>query len=236
MWSNKSFLIIGGSSGMGLETAVQLQRLGSAVTVWSRNESEQLRSLGVDQVTVDVTGDVGEAPLPDRLDGVAYFPGSIQLAPFERLKESAFLDDLQINLLGAVRVLQRTVPIMAKGDGGSVVLVSTVAARTGMSYHASSAAAKAAVEGLSRALAAEYAAKKVRFNVIAPSLTDTRLAERLLNTEQKRQGAAQRHPLGRVGSPEDMAAAAVYLLGEQSSWMTGQVMNIDGGMSSLRLG
>ncbi len=234
MWSNKSFLIIGGTSGIGLEVVRGLAERGSAVTVWSRTPSDELSRLGVTHHSVDVTGDVTATALPDQIDGVGYFPGSINLAPFERLSGDAFLSDLQVNLLGAVRVLQRAVPVMTKSGGGSVVLVSTVAVQTGMSYHASIAAAKGAVEGLARSLASEYAPKNLRFNVIAPSLTDTPLAERLLNSDQKRKRSAERHPLGRVGSPADQAAAALYLLGDESTWVTGQVLHVDGGMSSLR--
>jgi len=113
-------------------------------------------------------------------------------------------------------------------------LVSTVAATTGMPYHASVSAAKAAVEGLARALAAEYAAKNVRVNVIAPSLTDTPLAGRLLAGDEKRARSAERHPLRRVGSVADMAGAAIHLLGDESSWMTGQVVHVDGGLSVVR--
>jgi NAD(P)-dependent dehydrogenase (short-subunit alcohol dehydrogenase family) len=234
MWSKKSFLIIGGSSGIGLATVRELVQRGSSVTVWSRTQREELAELNVPHHAVDVTRDIGEAPLPEHLDGIGYFPGSINLMPFERIPDQTYLDDFQVNLLGAVRVLKRTLPLMARTGGGSVVMVSTVAVQTGMSYHASIAAAKGAVEGLSRALAAEYAAKRIRFNVVAPSLTDTPLAERLLNSEQKRERAAARHPLGRVGSPPDQAAAAVYLLGDESAWMTGQVLHVDGGLGTLR--
>ena len=234
MWSKKSFLIIGGSSGIGLATVRELVQRGSSVSVWSRTQSEELAELNVPHHAVDVTRDIGETPLPEHLDGIGYFPGSINLMPFKRIPDQTYLDDFQVNLLGAVRVLKRTLPLMARTGGGSVVMVSTVAVQTGMSYHASIAAAKGAVEGLSRALAAEYAAKRIRFNVVAPSLTDTPLAERLLNSEQKRERAAARHPLGRVGSPPDQAAAAVYLLGDESAWMTGQVLHVDGGLGTLR--
>ncbi|MFW5689682.1 MAG: SDR family NAD(P)-dependent oxidoreductase [Spirochaetota bacterium] len=229
-----AYLIVGGSSGIGLATARILREAGHDVTVWSRTESDELAELGCKHERVDVTGELGEIALPEPLDGIAYFPGSINLAPFERLKLDAFRSDLEINLLGAVKVLQRAVPQMAKAGGGSVVLVSTVAVQTGMAYHTSVAAAKAGVEGLMRALAAEYAAKNVRVNAIAPSLTDTPLAERLLSSDEKRERSAERHPIKRVGSAEEMGAAAAYLLGDQARWMTGQVLHLDGGLSALR--
>ena len=219
---------------MGLETARTLMNQGNEVVVWSRHRSDELAELGCEHVEVDVTGALDDAELPGGLDGVAYFPGSINLAPFERIKLEAFHSDLEVNLLGAVRVLQRAIPAMARNGGGSVVLVSTVAAETGMAYHASVAAAKSAVEGLMRALAAEYAAKNVRVNAIAPSLTDTQMARRLLSSDEKRERSAERHPLRRVGTPEEMGALAAFLLGPDTPWITGEVVHVDGGLSALR--
>lgn len=228
------YLIIGGSSGIGLATARRLTGAGHDVVVWSRSSNEELDALGCKHHEVDVTGDLDGAEIPAELAGVGYFPGSINLAPFERLKLDAFRSDLEINLLGAVKVLQKAVPQMARGRGGSVVLVSTVAVAAGMAYHASVASAKAALEGLMRSLAAEYAPKKVRVNAIAPSITDTPMAGRLLSSDDKRARSAERHPLAQVGTPDDMAAAAAYLLGPESGWVTGQVMHVDGGLSALR--
>ncbi len=228
------YLIVGGSTGIGLATARRLTDAGHDVVVWSRSSSDELAELGCEHHEVDVTGDLDGVEIPDELAGVGYFPGSINLAPFERIKLDAFRSDLEVNLLGAVKVLQKTVPQMARAGGGSVVLVSTVAVAAGMAYHASVASAKAAVEGLMRSLAAEYATKKVRVNAVAPSITDTRLAERLLSSDEKRARSAERHPLAQVGTPDDMAAAAAYLLGPDSGWVTGQVIHVDGGLSALR--
>jgi NAD(P)-dependent dehydrogenase (short-subunit alcohol dehydrogenase family) len=219
---------------MGLQTAKELVARGDEVVVWSRNQSEELASLDCAHEEIDVTADLASLDVPEGLSGVAYFPGSINLAPFERIKLAAFQADLEVNLLGAVKVLQKAIPAMARNGGGSVVLVSTVAATTGMAYHASVSAAKAGVEGLARALAAEYAGKNVRVNVIAPSLTDTPMAERLLSSEEKRERSAERHPIRRVGTTGDIASAALYLLGPESGWMTGQVLHIDGGLSVVR--
>ena len=225
---------------MGLDTSRRLLDAGARVTVWARHRTPEIDGLGVEFHEVDVTVDPQtadrDAPaLPESLHGVAYFPGSIQLAPFERIRIEAFRSDLEVNLLGAVRVLQRAIPVLARSGGGSVVLVSTVAASRGMPYHASVAAAKSALEGLGRSLAAEYAAKRVRVNLLAPSLTETPLAERLVNTPEKRERSAARHPLGRIGTTADMAEATLYLLGDGSSWMTGQVLHVDGGLSALSL-
>jgi NAD(P)-dependent dehydrogenase (short-subunit alcohol dehydrogenase family) len=218
---------------MGLELVRQLSAAGATVTVWSREKKSALEEIECEHVVFDATSD--EVPeVPGDLSGVAYLPGSITLAPFERLKSEQFREDYEINVLGAVRVLQKAVPAMAKNGGGSAVLVSTVAAKTGMPYHASVASAKAAVEGLARSLAAEYAPKEVRVNAIAPSLTDTPMAERLVSSDEKRSRSAERHPLKRIGTPQEMAAAIRYLLSDEASWVTGQTIGVDGGMGSLR--
>jgi NAD(P)-dependent dehydrogenase (short-subunit alcohol dehydrogenase family) len=162
-----------------------------------------------------------------------YCPGTINLKPFNRLTISDFQKDFQVNVLGAVQVLQTILPQLKK-EGASVVLFSTVAATLGMGFHASVAVSKAGVEGLTKSLAAEFATAKIRFNCIAPSLTDTPLAGNLLSTPEKREAADKRHPLGRIGTPEELAQAAIFLLSPQSSWITGQVWNIDGGMSAIK--
>ncbi|NBR83602.1 MAG: SDR family oxidoreductase, partial [Flavobacteriia bacterium] len=129
--------------------------------------------------------------------------------------------------------IQKALPALKKGSNPSVVLFSTVAVQTGMPFHSGIASAKGAVEGLVRSLAAEYA-PHIRFNAIAPSLVDTPLAEGLLNNEKKRENSALRHPLKRIGSAAELAEAAAYLMSDRSSWITGQIICVDGGMSSLR--
>ena len=234
--NGKRFLIVGGSSGIGLELVRRLKDSGAEVVVWSRNLSEELQQLGVDHAEMDVTRDFADqgAGVPERLDGLAYCPGSINLRPFARLTDDDFRDEYELNVLGAVRTLRTCLPALTHGDGASVVMFSTVAAQTGMGFHASIGAAKGAVEGLGKSLAAELAPKNVRVNMVAPSVTDTPLASKLLATDKKREASAERHPLKRVGEPADMAAAAEYLLSPDSGWMTGQVLRVDGGMSSIR--
>ena len=166
------------------------------------------------------------------LAGVVYMPGTINLKPFTRLSLEDFLMDFQINFMGAVKVLKQVLPVLKKQTQASIVLFSSVAVSQGLPFHTSIAAAKGAVEGFARALAAELA-PKIRVNVIAPSLTDTPLVAKLLANHQRRVAAAERHPLKRIGTPQDVAALASFLLTEKSEWITGQVFAADGGMSSI---
>ncbi len=233
--SNKTYLIAGGSSGIGLELVKKLSAAGNRVVVLSRNGDSLAGLPNVSFLPKNIlTGDLAEGELPDTLDGVAYCPGSINLKPFRSLKPEAFLDDFQINVLGAVKVLQASQKAMKNAGNASVVLFSTVAVRQGMPFHASIAAAKGAVEGLARSLAAEWA-PAIRVNCIAPSLTDTPLAARLLSSDEKKEAAGVRHPLKRVGTAAEVASLAYFLLSENSTWMTGQVIGLDGGMSSLKV-
>ena len=163
-----------------------------------------------------------------------YCPGSINLKPLQRLSTDDFLADFNLNLLGAVRTIKATLKHLRKSDlGASIILFSTVAVQTGMAFHASVASAKGAVEGLTRSLAAEFA-PRIRVNAIAPSLTDTPLGKDLLSTDAKRDAAAERHPLKRVGTTRDIASMCVHLLLLDDAWITGQIIHVDGGMSSLR--
>ncbi|MCO5723378.1 SDR family NAD(P)-dependent oxidoreductase [Robiginitalea marina] len=227
----KNLLIIGGSSGIGLEL-VNLLKDQYQITVASRTPGA-LEDMGISHLPLDVTADVMDlSGLPASLDGFVYCPGSINLKPFRMLSPEAYREDLEINFHGLVRVLREIMPRLS--PGASLVFFSTVAVGSGMPFHTSVAAAKGAVEGFARALAAEYA-PQFRVNVIAPSLVDTPLAARLLNNEKKRENMAERHPLKRVGTPADIAHMAAFLLSDDSSWMTGQVLGVDGGISSLNI-
>jgi len=232
----KNVLVIGGSYGIGLEIVKTLTAQNCSVYVGSRT-SEALAALpGVHHLPLDVNeASMALDDLPAELHGLAYCPGTIRLRPFQRLSREEFMDDFQINFLGAVNVIQRCLPRLRKSKtGASVVLFSTVAVQTGMPFHASIAGAKGAVEGLARSLAAEFA-PRIRVNAIAPSLTDTALAEDLLSNEAKRSASAERHPLKRIGSPRDIAQLAVHLLSDSGSWITGQIIHVDGGMGALRV-
>jgi NAD(P)-dependent dehydrogenase (short-subunit alcohol dehydrogenase family) len=224
MNEDKRVVIVGGNSGIG----VAIRRLLEdeyAVTCMSRSQ----------ETSVDVTIEEPQfPPLEGPLAGLIYCPGSINLRPIKTLTPGAFRTDLEINLIGAVKTIREYLPNLREADSSSIVLFSTVAVGTGMPYHSSVAASKGAVEGLARSLAAELA-PRVRVNVVAPSLTETPMSEALLRTDKQRDSLTQRHPLKRLGRPEDIAAAAAFLISSKSSWITGQVLCPDGGMSSLRL-
>lgn len=224
---DKNIVIIGGNSGIGKSIVSKLQSEGANVFSFSRSEEGDQQ--------LDVTKEVDlSGKLPDTIDGLVYCPGTISLKPFHRFSIEDFQHDLEVNFLGAVKVLQAAMKGLKKAESASVVLFSTVAVGVGLGFHSSIASAKGAVEGLTRSLSAEWAPNKIRVNAIAPSLTDTPLASQLLGTDDKKEASNKRHPLGRYGKPEDIAAAAVYLLGADSGWMTGQILHLDGGMSSIK--
>jgi len=226
---SRQILVIGGNSGIGAATVACLQGRGDQVVTASRHRGEG----DVSWQPFDAAGPDADLELPERLDGVVYCPGSITLKPFHRLSDEEFESEWRLNFLGAVRTIRMALPALKKSDHASIVLFSTVAVGTGLSYHASIAGAKGAVEGLVRSLAAEFA-PRIRVNAIAPSLTDTPLAGSLLSTEEKRNAAAQRHPLHRVGSPTEIAEAVAFLIGAESGFMTGQIIRIDGGLSTVK--
>lgn len=229
--SKAKLLIVGGNSGVG---ASLVSALANKFEIWTASrdpdEGKATHSIVWDATKTELPVET----LPDTLNGMVYCPGSIRLAPFDRLDDQAFKDDFQLNLIGAVRAFRACLPALKAADKASVVLFSTVAVSQGMPMHASIAAAKGAVEGLTRSLAAELA-PGIRVNAIAPSLTDTPLTAGLLRTDRQREAAAQRHPQGRIGKPDDISAAARFLLSDESDWVTGQVLHVDGGLSSVRL-
>ncbi|TDQ18328.1 NAD(P)-dependent dehydrogenase (short-subunit alcohol dehydrogenase family) [Algoriphagus boseongensis] len=224
---DKNIVLIGGNSGIGKATAKLLREAEANIFLYSKS-GDGTTSLDISQDFETLTG------LPEVIDGVVYCPGTINLKPFHRISMEEFKQEMDVNFFGAVRVLQACLKGMKKSSGASVVMYSTVAVQTGMGFHAGIASAKGAIEGLVRSLAAEWAPNGIRVNAIAPSLTDTPLASKLLSSDEKKEASDKRHPLGRIGTPEDLAEATVFLLSQKSSWMTGQILHIDGGMSVLK--
>jgi NAD(P)-dependent dehydrogenase (short-subunit alcohol dehydrogenase family) len=232
MIKNKNILIIGGSSGIGLALA-DLLSSSNNIYVASRS-SDNLAGLNAHHITFDATSEnLDTSLLPEKLDGFVYCPGSINLRPFKGLSVEAFEKDFQINVTGAINSLKNVLGNLSASGNASIVFFSTVAVQTGMPFHSSVAASKGAIEGLTRSLAAEFA-PKIRVNAIAPSIVDTPLASKFLNNETKLEKANERHPLGRIGSAKEIAQATAFLLGEESSWMTGRVLQIDGGIGNLK--
>jgi len=231
----KHILVIGGTSGIGKAIVDEQLQWNNRLTVISRGiHLNPFNNADIRLFQADVSSPEVILPeIQEPIDGIAYCPGTINLKPFKMLKDEDFLHDLSVNLLGAVRVIRHYLPRLLESQKASVVLFSTVAVQTGMAYHTSIAAAKGAVEGFGRALAAEFA-PKIRVNIIAPSITNTPLASRLLNNDDRKQAAASRHPLHKIGEPEDSASVASFLLSDRSSWITGQILGVDGGMSAIK--
>jgi len=230
----KHYLIVGGTSGIGAALLDLLVERGHAVTQLSRHPEAAPDHPRVTSLPWDARQDPFPTEhLPEALDGLTYCPGTIRLKPFERIPEKEWLDDLELNLMGAVRAIQGSLKALRRAESASLVLFSSVAVGTGMPFHTSVASAKGAVEGLARALAAELA-PRIRVNVLAPTLTATPLAERLLSSPEKRAAVAERHPLKRIAEPADLAQAALWLL-EDARLTTGQVIRVDGGLSTLSL-
>lgn len=231
----KNIFVVGGSSGIGLEIVKKLRVDQSEIYVGSRTSEFLSDYPDIHHLSTDITDEIPELDgLPDVVHGLVYCPGTIVLKPFQRLTMADFRNDLEINLLGAVKIIQSCLKRLKKSPtGASILLFSTVAVKVGMPFHASVASAKAAVEGLTRSLAAEFA-PRIRVNAIAPSLTNTPLAESLLSNEERQKASAERHPLKRIGDPQEIAGFAQHLLSDEGSWVTGQIFYIDGGMSSIR--
>jgi 3-oxoacyl-[acyl-carrier protein] reductase len=227
----KNIVLIGGSYGIGLAIAKEMQNENNVFIACRTNEN--ISELKVTYIPFDASIDtLDTSKLPEVIDGLVYCPGSINLRPFKGIKPESFEADFQINFMSMVKIIQTVLPNLTASNQSSIVLFSSVAATMGMPFHTSVAAAKGAIEGFAKALAAEYA-PKIRVNVIAPSLTDTPLADKFLNNDVKREKSAERHPLKRFGTSEDMAQMASFLLSEKSSWISGQIFHVDGGMSTL---
>ena len=231
--SDESFVIVGGSTGIGLGIVKRLAAEGKQVVVLSRT-SDSISGLdGVSHVQVDLaTDEVTSDMLPEKISGLAYCPGTLNLGSIRKLKPETFRADFEVNVVGAVKVIRASVASLKAAEASSVLMFSTVAVGQGMPAHASIAASKGAVEGLARTLASELA-PAIRVNCIAPALTNTPLTSRFFENEEKVAAMGEKYPLKRTGTVDDLAEMAHFLLSDKASWITGQVIGVDGGMSTV---
>jgi 3-oxoacyl-[acyl-carrier protein] reductase len=229
----KTYIVAGGTSGIGLETTKVLSH-NNRVVVISREKKNIDGLTNVDFYPANITKTIDELPnIEGKINGIVYCPGTINLKPMKSLRIEDFQNDFEVNLLGAVKVINKYFNNLKLAEKASIVLFSTVAVQTGMPYHASIAAAKGAVEGLTRCLAAEFG-PSIRVNCIAPSITNTPLAEKLLNNETKLKASEDRHPLKRIGSALEIAELVAFLLSDNAGFITGQIIKVDGGISSTK--
>ncbi len=229
-----NYLIIGGSSGIGLSLVNQLAGEGHQVYATYNTHPADSQNTLVQYYPLNVLDEnIILDYLPETLNGIVYCPGSINLRPFDRIKPADFINDYNLQVVAAVKVIQAVLPRLKKASNASITLFSTVAVQNGLPFHSQVAASKGAIEGLTKALAAEFA-PSIRVNCIAPSLTDTPLAAGLLNTDQKREANALRHPLKKIGTAQDIANMAAFLMSEKAGWITGQILHVDGGMSTIK--
>ena len=227
------YVVVGGSQGIGLSIVSKLISQGHQVVNLSRNLCDFNGVVNIKFDALEANEGILSA-ISGPVDGLVYCPGSINLKPFNRLTTADFEKDFQINVLGAIKAIQGLLSVLKASRNASIVLFSTVAVQTGMGFHASIASSKGAIEGLTRSLAAELVSSKIRVNAIAPSLTQTPLANALLSSDEKIEAAGKRHPLGRVGQASDLANMALFLLNPENTWITGQILKVDGGMGDLR--
>ena len=232
-------LIIGASGAIGSSLARKIVSTGSEVHLVGRNKEKILalsNELNATYSVADVLNEnfsdqILKDLAEDEIDGWAYCVGSIELKPLKLTKRSNFMQSFNLNLISATEIIRATYEKL-KSNKGSIVLFSTVAAKKGFTNHSIISSAKAAVEGLTVSLAAEFA-PNVRVNCIAPSISKSTIAEPILKNEKMAENIAKMHPMKRVGQGEDFSTMVSFLLSKESSWITGQIIAIDGGRSSV---
>lgn len=227
----KSIIVIGGSKGIGKALISSLLSSYDNIINISRTEPEISRD-NVTHYACDILTD--DLPDIESADGLVYCPGSINLKPINRLSIEDFQDDFNINVIGAVKAVQKYLPVLKKGNNPSIVMFSTVAAKLGMPFHASVAASKSAIEGLTKSLGAELA-PTVRVNAIAPTVTNTELASKLLRNDSMIEKMNERHPLKKILQPEEVANMAAFLLSDKAASLSGQVFEMDCGIVSFKI-
>ncbi|MFD1614054.1 SDR family NAD(P)-dependent oxidoreductase [Gelatiniphilus marinus] len=226
----KTIIIIGGSKGIGHAITNTLVNSNKVVNV-SRN-APSLKHANLTHHSCDITQD----SLPDikTADALIYCPGSINLKPISRLSLEDFKNDFEINIIGAVKSIQQYLPVLKKGNKPAILLFSTVAAKLGMPFHASIATSKSGVEGLVKSLGAELA-PTIRVNAIAPTVTNTQLASKLLRNEKMVENITERHPLKKFLNPEEVADMAAFLISDKAASMSGQIFEMDCGIVSFKI-
>jgi len=227
----KTIIVIGGSKGIGKAIISSLLSSYDNIINISRTEPE-ISSGNVKHYSCDILTD--DLPDIESAEGLVYCPGSINLKPINRLSIEDFQDDFNINVIGAVKAIQKYLPALKKGNNPSIILFSTVAAKLGMPFHASVAVSKSAVEGLTKSLGAELA-PTVRVNAIAPTVTDTQLASKLLRNDSMVEKMNERHPLKKFLQPEEVADMAAFLLSDKAASLSGQIFEMDCGIVSFKL-
>ena len=227
----KRLIVIGGSKGIGNAIISSLLSSYDEIVNISRTAPEESHP-DLKHYSCDILND--ELPDIDEADGLVYCPGSINLKPINRLSVDDFKNDFDINVIGAVKAIQKYIPALKNGNKPSIVLFSTVAAKLGMPFHASVAASKSAVEGLTKSLGAELA-PGIRVNAIAPTVTDTELASKLLRNDRMIDNMNERHPLKKFLQPKEVADMAGFLLSEKAASMSGQIFEMDCGIVSFKL-
>ena len=217
-------LLVGASSDIACDLYARYNNEYQFVRLSSNNDHSDIENFNIQDPSTYLDD--------ENFDGIVYFPGTIVLKPFKQLSLETFEDDYNINVLGLLKILKFYESRLS--DNSSLVFISTVAASLGMPFHASISMCKSSIEALAKSLAAEWS-PRVRINCIAPSLVETKLAKRFFRNDKQKEMMNERHPLKTTGTPEDISSAIEFLLSKKSKWITGQVMGVDGGMSTIKL-